>query len=220
MENTAKATAYIRVSTTDQDVANQKHGILEYANRMGITGIEFVEDTVSSRVDWHDRKIGKIINDMRAGDILLVSEATRLGRSPLEVLEMQRDIVEKSCIVHIIKENLVIGISGKSEIEKAQQKMMLVLLGAMGEMERAFVSMRTKEALAARKAAGVVLGRPKGKQLTVRLDRRKKEIEDLLKKKVPITNIAKILNCCPTTVYEFIRRRNLNYEFEKSPRAN
>lgn len=220
MENTTKTIAYIRVSTTDQDVANQKHGILEYANRAGITGIEFVEDTVSSRVEWHDRKIGKIISDMRAGDILLVSEATRLGRSPLEVLEMQRDIVRKSCIVHIIKENLVIGISGKSEIEKAQQEMMLVLLGAMGKMERAFISVRTKEALAAKKAAGAKLGRPRGKQLTVRLDPKKKEIEDLLKKKIPITNIARILKCCPTTVYEFIKRRNIDYDFKESPKAN
>ena len=215
MENTTKATAYIRVSTTTQDVANQKHGILEYANKTGIVNIDFVEDTVSSRIDWHNRKIGNIIEGMRNGDILIVSEATRLGRSPLEVLEMQRDIIRKGCILHIVKENLVIGVSGKSEIEKAQQEMMLVLLGAIGKMERAFVSVRTKEALAARKAAGVTLGRPRGKQTVVKLDGKRKEIEDLLKKKIPITNIAKILDCCPTTIYAFIKRRKIDYDFKE-----
>ena len=39
--------AYLRVSTDQQDLDNQRHGILEYANQQGISGLQFVEDTVS-----------------------------------------------------------------------------------------------------------------------------------------------------------------------------
>ena len=50
--------AYLRVSTDAQDVENQKHGILEYANQNGISGLEFIEDTVSGKKKWRARKLG------------------------------------------------------------------------------------------------------------------------------------------------------------------
>ena len=44
--------AYLRVSTDRQDVDNQRHGILEYANKQGITDLTFVEDTASGKIKW------------------------------------------------------------------------------------------------------------------------------------------------------------------------
>lgn len=216
MENTQKAFAYLRISTDEQDINSQKHGILEYANHHGITNITFTEDSVSSRLHWQERKIGKIIEDMREGDILLVAETTRLGRNPLEVLEIQRDIVKKHCILHIVKENIIVGVAGKSEIEQAQQKFLLVILGMVGEMERAFISERTKEGLAKRKAAGVKLGRPNKPQEHLKLDEHRGVIESYLKKKVPITSISKILGTSPNTVYSYIERRQIPYEKHKT----
>ncbi len=222
MEN-SRIFAYVRVSTTDQDVANQKHGVLEYANQKGLTNITFIEDNVSSRVDWQDRKIGKLIHDMREGDTLLCSEVTRLGRSPLEVLEMQREIITKKCVLHIVKENLIIGTSGKTEIEILQQEFMLIFLGMVGKMERAFISTRTKESLARLKAEGVKLGRPSRPQLKVKLDSRRAELEKLLEKGIPITNISKILDVSTETIYQYIRKRNIKYNFrdmKKKPAHN
>ena len=48
--------AYLRVSTDQQDLDNQRHGILEYANQQGISGLQFVEDTVSGKVKWGELK--------------------------------------------------------------------------------------------------------------------------------------------------------------------
>ncbi len=41
--------AYLRVSTDQQDVDNQRHGILEYCNKQKITDLQFIEDTVSGK---------------------------------------------------------------------------------------------------------------------------------------------------------------------------
>lgn len=60
--------AYLRVSTDAQDTQNQKHGILEYANQMGISDIQFIEDTVSGTKKWRQRKLGQLLHDMGVGD--------------------------------------------------------------------------------------------------------------------------------------------------------
>jgi DNA invertase Pin-like site-specific DNA recombinase len=44
--------AYLRVSTDRQDVANQRHGMLEYANTHALAPVHFVEDAISGRVAW------------------------------------------------------------------------------------------------------------------------------------------------------------------------
>ena len=188
-----KVIAYLRVSQGDQDVENQKFGILEYANKLGLTNVDFIEDVITSRVYWKVRKIGDIINSLERGDILLVSETTRLGRSSLEVLEIQQEVLTKFAILHIVKENILIGNAGQTNIEQIIQKTMLSLLGNMGEMERAFISKRTKEALDKKKADGVVLGRPKGGDTIWTLDRKYKQMFDLMKKGISIPNMLKIV---------------------------
>jgi len=188
-----KVIAYLRVSQGDQDVENQKFGILEYANKLGLTNVDFIEDVITSRVYWKARKIGDTINSLERGDILLVSETTRLGRSSLEVLEIQQEILTRFAILHIVKENIIIGNTGQTEIERILQKTLLGLLGSMGEMERAFISKRTKEALDKKKADGVVLGRPKGVDTIWTLDRKYKQMLDLMKKGISIPNMLKIV---------------------------
>ena len=53
--------AYLRVSTDEQDVDNQRHGILEYANTHNLGGLQFVEDNASGKTNWKDRKMGELL---------------------------------------------------------------------------------------------------------------------------------------------------------------
>ncbi len=81
--------AYLRVSTDAQDVANQRHGILEYCNKNSLTALTFIEDTVSGKTIWKDRKVGALVNnDMLKGDTLIVAEISRLARSTVQVLDI------------------------------------------------------------------------------------------------------------------------------------
>jgi hypothetical protein len=66
------AYAYLRVSTDHQDLDNQRHGILEYANHHGISSLHFVEDTVSGSLKWHDRAVGKLLLEIaQSGDVVI-----------------------------------------------------------------------------------------------------------------------------------------------------
>ena len=197
--------AYLRVSTDQQDVDNQRHGILEYCNKQKITDLQFIEDTVSGKKKWKERKIGELIhNTMCPGDTLIVSEISRLARSTLQVLEILEVSAEQKLSVHIAKQNLVFTEKGNMT-----STIMATVLGMVAQIEREFISMRTKEALAAKKAAGMELGRPKGKAAKVKLDDKRSEILSLLDKGVSKRSIAKIVDCAPSTLYDWFKRHKI-----------
>jgi DNA invertase Pin-like site-specific DNA recombinase len=79
--------AYLRVSTTDQDLEKNKFDILQLANEKVLGQVQWVEETVSRRVSWRKRQIAQILQDqLQSGDNLIVSELSRLGRSMLECM--------------------------------------------------------------------------------------------------------------------------------------
>jgi DNA invertase Pin-like site-specific DNA recombinase len=84
------------------------------------------------------------------------------------------------------------------------------ILGLAAQIEREFISVRTKEALAQRKAKGFALGRPKGPAKSHKLDPRKEEIVDYLKKGVSKRAVAKIVECSPSTLYGWIKRHKIS----------
>ena len=193
--------AYLRVSTDQQDVDNQRHGILEYANTHSIAGLQFVEDNASGKVKWKERKLGDLLlKTMQVGDTVLFAEVSRMARSTLQVLEILEQCADKKITVHIVKQKMVLD-------ESLNSKITAIVLGLAAEIDREMISMRTKEALAKRKAAGVVLGRPKGKAKKLKLDKHSKDIQRYLKMDLSKTAICKLVKCSPSTLYEWIERR-------------
>jgi DNA invertase Pin-like site-specific DNA recombinase len=196
----------LRVSTDAQDVANQRHGILEYCNKNSLTALTFIEDTVSGKTIWKDRKVGALVNsDMLKGDTLIVAEISRLARSTVQVLDILETCASKGINVHIAKQNLVFTEKGNMT-----GTIMATILGMVAQIEREFISLRTVEALAARKAAGMKLGRPLGRMENVKLDNKADEIRDYLRKGVSKRAIAKIVDCSPSTLYDWIKRRDID----------
>ena len=84
------------------------------------------------------------------------------------------------------------------------------MFGLFAEIERDLISIRTKEALAAARASGTRLGRPKGSKGKSKLDGREDEIRQLLSLKVSKASIAKITGVDRSTLYHFIRSRELS----------
>ena len=70
--------AYLRVSTTDQDLEKNKNDILHLANAKGLGQVKWVEETVSGRVSWRKRAIAGVLDELQRGDNLLVSLERRL----------------------------------------------------------------------------------------------------------------------------------------------
>ena len=199
---TKKIFAYLRVSTDAQDTENQKHGIIQYAKEKGFENIEYIADSASTKIDWHDRKLGQMVNNTTQGDIIIFSEISRMARSTLQVLEIMRDCANRGVEVHIVKTKMIID-------DSIQSKAMVLVYGLVAEMEKSFISIRTKEALARKKAEGVVLGRPKGRPKISKLDKMRDRITDLRKAKVGVSDIAKIVGASRATVHSWLKENKL-----------
>ncbi len=177
----SKTIAYIRASTNSQDVKNQRHEILEFGNREGMRIDEFIELTASSRRNSRQRRLDELQEKLDPNDTLIVTELSRLGRSTGEVILLINQLVNFGVGVIIIKQNLRLG----KRLEDMTAKVMVTLLALFAEIERDFISLRTKEALAAKKAQGVVLGKPKGTIQASMYDKDKEKIQELLALGVP-----------------------------------
>ncbi|NQT60124.1 MAG: recombinase family protein [Bacteroidetes bacterium] len=148
---------YLRVSTVDQDNDKFKNDILSYANDKKLGHIQFVEEKVSGIKNWKERALGKLINQALENDIIIVPELSRLARSIPQIYEIIATCQEGNIWLHIIKQNIIIN--GSNDITT---KIMVSTFSLIAELERDFISLRTKEALAQKKKDGVKLGRPKG----------------------------------------------------------
>jgi len=206
----SKTVAYIRASTDKQDVNNQRHEILEYTNRQTLTIHEFIEVTVSSRKSSRQRRIEELQERLDPGDTLIVTELSRLGRSTGDVILLINQLVSFGVAVTIIKQNLHLT----RESQDMTAKVMVTLLALFAEIERDFISLRTKEALAAKKAAGVILGKPKGTIQKSMYDKDQARIEELLQHGVPQKRIIEIHLGYGTTksLSYYVRTRGLTTE--------
>lgn len=164
--------AYLRVSTLDQDLEKNKSDILHLANDKELGKVKFVEEKISGSVLWRKRKIGSIIDSLQKGDNIIISELSRLGRSMLECMEILAIAIEKGINVYAVKSNWQLDHS-------IQSKIVAMAFAMASEIERDLISKRTKEALAAKKAAGYKLGRPTGPGRS-KIDKYRTEIEALL----------------------------------------
>lgn len=205
-----KTVAYLRISTGSQDLANQKMAVLDYARQKRFTVDRFVEVQASSRKNPAQRGIEELLGTLAAEDRLVVSELSRLGRSLGQVIRIVDELVKRKIRFVAIKE--AIRFEGKQDM---QTKVMIALFGLFAEVERDLISQRTKEGLAAARAKGRLLGRPKGALGKSRLDGKEEEIRMLLEKTVSKASIAKIVGVSRTALHHFIRTRKLNAKASK-----
>jgi DNA invertase Pin-like site-specific DNA recombinase len=163
---------YLRVSTTYQDLEKNKSDILLLANQKCLGQVHFVEEKVSGKVSWRNRQIANVVDELKSGDSLIVSELSRLGRSMLECMEILSIAMQRGITVYAVKGNWQLD-------QSIQSKIVAMAFSMAAEIERDLISQRTKEALRAKKAAGIPLGRPKGPGKS-KLDSFRPEIEALL----------------------------------------
>lgn len=194
----SRVIGYLRVSTNDQDLEKFKDEILRFANDRKLGTVDWVEEKVSGVKDWKKRKLGDVLRELQDGDVVIVPELSRLGRSTLQILEIMKEAKERNIAVHAIK-------GGWSLNGSMEAKIVLTMLAMISEIERDLISERTKEGLRARKAAGVVLGRPKGPGKS-KLDKHKEEIFHLLNNGSTKTYVCKRFNSSLPNLINWLRK--------------
>lgn len=178
---------YIRVSTDKQDNQKQKHLILEYAQENNFKIDEFIEVEESSRKTEKQRRITEMKTKLHVDDTLIVAELSRLGRNMLEVMNLIQELNDNGTKLIFIRQPEL------STFNTAHSKLLLAIYSYFAESEREFISMRTKQGLAAAKATGKKLGRRPGQKVHSKFDEHVEAIKELLLKEVSLTSIHKII---------------------------
>jgi len=179
--------AYIRTSTNKQDNDCQKLEIYEYARKNGMKVDEIIQVQISSRKGTLHRRIDELMDKLSMEDTLIVTEISRLGRSTAEVIQLINAMLDRKIRIIAIKQRLDMNAHDISS------KILVTIFSLLAELERDLVSVRTKEALAAKKAQGIRLGKPKGTIQKSKFDKDLERIKELLALGVSVRKISKIL---------------------------
>jgi DNA invertase Pin-like site-specific DNA recombinase len=183
-----KVLGYIRVSSDKQDAQKQEHLLLKYAHQQHLQIEEFIQIEISARKHPQARRIDELLRRLDAYDILLVAELSRLGRNMFEVLNL----------INQLSENQVqLAFVWQPELSTAgpHGKLLLAIYSYFAEAERDFISVRTQQGLAAARASGKQLGRPKGSRDKVRvLDPYRAQIKEYLQLRLPLRRIRTVIN--------------------------
>lgn len=198
-----KTIGYIRVSTIEQSTEKNENAIYRFAKQRGFETPDIIAEKVSGTTSWRNRKLKQVVDDLKAGDVLIVPELSRLGRSLVEILQLLNLLKDIGVKVFSVKENF--QLNG----DDMQSKVMRTMLGLFAEIERDLISARTKEGIAAARASGKQLGRPKGTGKS-RLDVHKPDIVNLIQNGAKRSFIAERFNVSPATLWGWLNKHELN----------
>ena len=193
---------YLRVSTDKQDCDNQKIGITDLAQKLGLS-IEnwIVDDGVSGTKEPEKRKLGKLLKTIRSGDVIICSELSRLGRKLFMIISILEHCMKVGAKVLTVKDGYELG-------DNVQSKVLAFAFGLVAELEREMISKRTKEALQRRKANGKALGRPRGKKNARHIwSGKEKKIVSLLNQGHCKTKVARLTGMSVGSIYSFLEQK-------------
>jgi DNA invertase Pin-like site-specific DNA recombinase len=211
---------YLRGSTGEIDKNNQRKSIEKYAKDNDYK-VSYIDDTVSSGKPYKEREIYNLVSNLRADDVVIVAELSRLARNVEESLTISREVIERQASIIILNPKL--EMKAESDI---MAKMMLNIMSMSAEMERYFIRSRTKLSLQQRKEqikekgffinkSGekcYTLGTPKGAKKRLKLDDKIDEIHGYLLKELSQSAIAKIYGVNRHTIAKLLKRYPLQHQ--------
>ena len=195
---------YIRVSTDKQTFENQVFEVENFCTRENLTIDQWVTETISGTKDFEKRELGRLLNKIKAGDVLICSEISRLGRNLFQIMTILNKCMQREAQVWTIKDNYRLGAD-------IQSKVLAFAFSLSAEIERNLISQRTKEALARIKAGGKKLGRPKGSKNSSRILDGKKEF--ILQQRclgISSAHIARKLGVSASLIYKYLDKIKKN----------
>ena len=137
---------YARVSTDEQNEARQLESFQKYRESISKVYI----DKCSGK-DTNRPQLKAMLDYVREGDVVVVSDFSRLARSTKDMLQIVQALADKGVALISIKENL--------DTDTPQGKFMLTVFAALAELERETILQRQREGIEIAKAHGNYKGR-------------------------------------------------------------
>ncbi len=194
--------AYVRVSTELQNTDNQKLAIKNYCRYHRIHNLIFVSENISGTKDPSKRKLGILLSNVQSGDLIVITELSRLGRSLMMILDTLQYLLNKGVKVIAIKEGYELG-------DNIQSKVLAFAFGLSAEIERNLISERTKQGIELARKNGKQIGRRKGQIPKLKLDGKEHEIINLRRKGISKTKCAVMLHVSRVTLLKYMRQKEI-----------
>ena len=176
---------YIRVSTNVQTVENQKIQIKKYCKEKRLHNVVWYSETISGTKQPEKRELGKLLCIVKEGDVIIVTEISRLGRSMVMIMNVLDNCLKQKVKVIAIKENFILDNS-------IACKALMFAFGLSAEIERTLISERTKAGLERARKRGKRIGRNVGEKPTrFKLTPYKTKIRKYMKEGRSINSMAK-----------------------------
>lgn len=201
--------AYERVSTGKQGFDRQDEALKQWANDNGIVYDRIFSDTVTGKTFVRD-EYQAMKEILQPGDYVVIKEIDRLGRD-WDGIKEEWAWMGKHDINVIIIDMPMMNSMYKEDVSldtKFMRSVIFELMCYLAEREREKISQRTKEGLAAKKAQGVVLGRPVD-------EKRNKKICKLYSSGMSIVDISKQMDVARGTVYSAIKDAGLEIKKDR-----
>lgn len=183
--STGKRIGYIRVSSVDQNDARQLDGV-------------DLDKTFTDKASGKDTlrpQLQAMLEYVREGDHLYVHSMDRLSRSLRDLQDVVQGLTDKGVAVSFVKEGMTF--TGNDD---PMATLMLQLLGAVGQFERALIKERQREGIAIAKAEGVYKGRKPALDAEAAAS-----LRDMAARGIPKTDIAATLGISRASVYEYLK---------------
>lgn len=195
--------------------ASQDHSIREPLNayvKKQVNRPEMTVETFPLMLDWTERSLNSVLQEAEAGDTIVVYDASSIARSHIQVIDFLAACLKKNVNTTFLKYDLT--------FKATKVNNFMDLLNLTREIEGDFVSKRNIDAIYKRQEYGIVLGRPKGrKNKSLKLDKYKKDITRYLELSISKASIAKLVDCHPQTLYDWIERNEMLDSKPRKPRT-
>ena len=188
--------AYLRAYSGLPEIKDQEETILEYCRTRGIPSVNYIYDNARKNLSWRRRKINLVLSNCNQSDMILFSETLHLSNSLTQAIEILTQAAHQKTSICITKPNIV--------LQANEDLSTLQILQLIQELDKSF---RNAQQTNTQTDHTKKIGRPKGKAAHLKLDEMEKLIFMKLAEKMDKRSIARLVNCSPTTLYNWLKCR-------------
>lgn len=181
---------YARVSTDEQNEARQLKSFADYSEKI----TKIFTDKMSGK-DTNRPQLKAMLDYIREGDVVVVSDFSRLARSTTDMLQIVKELTDKGVALISIKE--------KVDTDTPQGRFMLTIFAALAELERETILQRQREGISIAKKQGKYKGR---KPLSFNEEQFKAECQKWKNGEQTATDTMKKLSIKRNRFYEIVKK--------------